>query len=285
MSLKSRRYLNLAMAALVVGLLTLFYFKPGARHDERPPLVSDAARLSTIRLALAGKPEVLLRRQGDAWQVQKPLAWPADVVQAQDFLDSLDAPMERQFPAGGDDLAKYGLDKPLLRLWLDGVEYDFGAQQPVTRQRYVLTGGTVKLIDDYVFYRAARDAYGWLDHRLLPDAAHIMAMQLPQATLTQDAKGSWQIAPADKSVNAEDLARFVAGWQKARAVDVVPYAKAKILGEVSFALAGVKDPLRMQVLDDPDFLVLARPDLGFEYQVDISQLQNLMTPSHQTAAH
>ena len=284
MSLKSRRRLNLALAALVLGLLALFYFKPGSKNDA-PPLVAERDDIQSIRVALAGKPEVLLQRAGENWRMLKPLDWPADLVQVQDFLDSLEAPVQNQFPAAGEALSQYGLDKPLLRIWLDDAEYDFGASQPVSKQRYVLTGGTVKLIDDYVFYRAARDAYGWLDHQVLSTGARITALQLPQATLTQDAKGAWQIAPADKNLTAEDLSHFVDGWQKARAVNVAPYAKAKSLGEVYFQLAGVKDPLRMQVLDDPDYLVLARPDLGFEYQIDISQLALLMTPSHQAAAH
>lgn len=285
MSLKSRRRLNLVLAALVLGLLALAHFKPGSKSSALPPLVADSTKLRSIRVALAGKAEVQLQRTGDAWRVQKPMGWPADTVQVQDFLDSLDAPVENQFPIQGEALSRYGLDRPLLRIWLDEVEYDFGAMQPVSKERYVLTGGTVKLIDDYVFYRAARDAYGWLDHRLLPEGARIIALQLPRATLSQDAKGAWQIAPADKTLTADDLNRFVAIWQKARAVNVLPYTKAKSLGEVSFELAGMKDPLRMQVLDDPDYLILARPDLGFEYQIDISQLALLMTPAHQTATH
>jgi hypothetical protein len=61
--------------------------------------------------------------------------------------------------------------------------------------------------------------------------------------------------------------------------------KAKPQGEVAVELAGVKDPLRFQILDDPDYLVLARPDLGFEYQLDISQLDKLLTPAPAPATH
>lgn len=284
MSLKSRQRLNGVLAVLVLGLLAFFYFKPAAKGDA-PPLVADRAPLQSIRLDLAGRPEVQLQRSGEIWRVVQPLDWPADVVEVQDFLDSLDSPVQNHFTATGADLSRYGLDKPLLKLWLDGDEYDFGALQPMSKQRYVLAGGEVKVIDDYVFYRSARDAYGWLDHRLLPEGARITAMQLPHATITQDAKGAWQIAPADKSLSADDLSHFVDGWQKARAVNVAPYKKTRSLGEVSFALAGMKEPLRLQVLDDPDYLVLARPDLGFEYQIDIRQLQMLMSPAHQAPTH
>lgn len=283
MALNPRSRLNLALLALVALLGAFAYFRPGLKAPvQAPPVAADATALSDVRIALAGKPEIHLVRKGEAWRMRAPLDFPADAALMQGLLDSLDAPLERGFPAAGADLAKYGLDKPLARLWLDGKEYAFGLLQPVSKQRYVLTQGRVKLIDDYVFYRAARDAYSWLDHRLLPEGARITAMQLPQATLSQDAKGAWQIAPADRSLTGKDLTRFIGGWQKAIASSVAPYAKAKSLGEVSFQLAGVKQPLRMQVLDDPDYLVLARPDLGFEYQIDIRLLQTLMTPSHQS---
>jgi hypothetical protein len=178
------------------------------------------------------------------------------------------------------------LDKPLVRMWLDGTEYDLGGQQPVSRERYVLSGGEIKLIDDYVFYRVARDAYGWLDKRLLPQGARITAMQIPHATLTGDAKGNWTLAPSDKTLTTADLSRFVQSWQEARAVGTAPIGKGKPQGEVALSLAGVKDPLRFQILDDPDYLVLARPDLGFEYQLNLGASGGLLAPSHDaTPAH
>lgn len=287
MSLESRRRLNLALVAVVAVLGALLLFKPGHKaSDDIKPLIADTRNLTRIRVVLAGRPEIDLLREGQAWGVRAPIIWPADDVQVQDFLDSLDAPVEDGFPAKGADLSKYGLDKPLVRMWLDDVEYDLGDQQPVSKERYVLTGGQIELIDDYVFYRVARDTYGWLDKRLLSQGAHISAMQIPHATLTSDAKGSWQIAPADKTLTGADLTRFVQSWQDARAASLAPLGKGKPLGEVDITLTGQKQPLRFQILDDPDYLVLARPDLGFQYQLDLGPSGGLLAPSHdETPAH
>jgi len=197
----------------------------------------------------------------------------------QDFLDSLSEPVTGGFPAAGADLGRYGLDKPLARFWLDGTEYAFGGTQPVSKQRYLLAGGKIGLVQGYVFYRIAHDAFGWLEHRPLPEGVRIISLQLPHATLTQDAKGDWQIAPADKTLDQDTLRKFVGGWQDAIAVGMAAIGKGKPEGEVAVEMAGVKEPLRFQVLDDPDYLVLARPDLGFEYQLDISQLDKLLTPA------
>ena len=146
-------------------------------------------------------------------------------------------------------------------------------------------GGRIYLVDGYLFARIARNPYGWLNHHLFPEGSRITALQLPDATLTQDSHGNWQIAPADRRVSPAALGKFVQGWQAATARDIAAYSKAKSAGEVAVALAGVKDPLRFEILEDPDFLVLARPDLGFEYQLDIGQTDTLLTPASAAATH
>jgi hypothetical protein len=42
------------------------------------------------------------------------------------------------------------------------------------------------------------------------------------------------------------------------------------------ALAGVAEPLRFVILKDPDYLVLARPDLKLEYQLDPALRSSLL---------
>lgn len=286
MSLASRNRLNLALLTAVVALGPLVYFRPGVKHDGiGAPLLADTDKLHQVRIALAGQLEVDLQKDGGSWDVRAPLQWPADAALMQDFLDGLTEPVSNSFPAQAAELAKYGLDKPLARFWLDGSEYDFGALQPISRQRYLLSGGRVYLVAGYLFARIARDPYGWLDHHLLPAEARITALQLPHATLTQGAKGDWQIAPSDKRLDQAALTKFVQGWQGATARNVAAFTKAKSDGEVAVVLAGMKEPLRFEILEDPDFLVLARPDLGFEYQMDIGQTDTLLTPAPAAATH
>ncbi len=279
---KSRARLNLALACLVLLLLGLTYFRPGKHAGMDMPLIGDAAALKDLRISLAGQPEIHLVLDQGHWRMLAPQKFPADEALMQGLLDSLGVAVTDRFPAAGADLSKYGLDKPLAKLWLGGAEYDFGAVQPVSKQRYLLHGDTVLLVDDYLFYRVAHASWWWLDKRLLPEGARITALQLPHATVTQDAKGGWQIAPADKSLPPAALQTFVTAWQDIYAMGVAPIGKGKPQGELAFALAGVKDPVRFQILDDPDYLVLARPDLGIEYQLDVSQAETLLAPSAAT---
>jgi len=275
---KSRARLNLAMACLVAFLIGVTYLRPGLKPADPARPLADAARLQEIRIALTGRPEIRLARVGAAWRMQSPYDFPADAALMQGLLDSLDAPV-RPVATTSVDLSPYGLDKPLARLWLDGTEYDFGSVQPVSGQRYLLHGSEVLLTDDYLFYRVAHESGWWLDKYVLPEGSHVTAMQLPHATLTLDAKGQWQLAPSDKSVTPAMLQRFVAAWQDAFAMGVAPIGKGKREGELSFSLAGAKQPLRFEILDDPDYLVLARPDLGLEYQLDPNAAATLLDPA------
>jgi hypothetical protein len=276
---KSRARLNLALACLVAFLIGVTYLHPSLKLDKQPaPLVADATGLQEIRIAVTGQPEIRLLREGSAWRMRAPRDFPVDAALMQGLLDSLDAPVD-PVSAAGVDLAPYGLDKPLARLWLDGAEYDFGALQPVSKRRYLLHGNQVLLADDYLFYRVAHESGWWMDKHVLPEGSRITALQLPHATVTQDAKGVWQLAPADKSVTPAMLQRLATAWQDAFSMGVTPLSPGKRLGEVAVVLAGAKDPLRFEIRDDPDYLVLARPDLGIEYQLDSGEAAALLDPT------
>lgn len=286
MSLQARNRVNVILLTLVVALAVFAYFRPTLKSKDstqQAPLLAASGKVAAIRIALSGKPEVDLARSGDNWRLTAPLQWPADAATIQGVLDTMQVPVSGRFAARGADLSQYGLDKPSLRLWLDGREYDFGDVQPVSKQRYVLAGGEIELVDDFLYYRVAHDAYWWLDKGLVPEGARVVAVQLPGATLTQNDKGIWQMAPADKAVTAEALGKLVQAWAEARAMSIAPLGKGKAQGEVALSLAGEKQPLRYEILQDPDYFVLARPDLGWEYQLDAAEADALLKPARTPA--
>lgn len=286
MSFKARNRLNFALLAVVAALAALTWWKAGMKPKtaDRPLLDSPAAPAADIRLELAGKPPAELKRVGKRWYLDTPFLYAADDHLVQGFLDGLDA--ARAVPVAGArrDLAQYGLDKPLVRLGLDDHDYAFGAAEPVSDQRYVLANGQVELTDPVVFYQVSHDIYWWLDKHLLPAGSRITALQLPHWTLLPDSHGRWQLSPADASVSADAIQKLVNAWQQATALGMGPVAKAKPAGEVALQLSGASEPLRFQILKDPDFLVLARPDIGLEFQLDKEQGSALLEFAKPTSA-
>ncbi|HSC48456.1 MAG TPA: DUF4340 domain-containing protein [Gammaproteobacteria bacterium] len=287
MSLSARSKLNLVLALLVVGLAALVYFKPGSKPStvEQAPALFPAASVTDIRIARGNGPAYELKRAKDGWQLVAPLALRADDYLLQDLLSEIgSAHSARRYPVAGADLGKYGLDKPVLRLWVNGVEADFGGTEPLENNHYVKDGGNVDLVGGLLFYRLDHEVYWWADKHLLPAGSHITGLELPHATLMQDKGGKWQLYPAEPKVTADMLQRLVDDWQAAQAVSVAALGKGKPDGEVALSLAGQAEPLRFQILNDENFFVLARPDLGLQYELDGQTRYTLIKPIVVSAA-
>jgi hypothetical protein len=269
-SLKSRNRLNLALLAAVGILAALAWYRPGTRPElpGQPLSSAPAAGARAIRITLADKPPLVFLKDAAGWRMTAPLSFPADAYEIQTLLTTLDAARGEPVTGAGADLAPYGLAKPLMRLSVDGRDYLVGGEQPVSRARYLLAEGKLVVADDALLSRVAHDAYWWLDKQLLPPGARITALQLPHATLSRGKDGRWQLAPADDTVSADAIQGLLDRWQETRALSVEPLDKLPAEGEVAVALAGVAEPVRFVLLKDPDYLVLARPDLGLEYQLD-----------------
>ena len=266
--LASRNRLNLALAFAVAVLALLAWFRPGLKApDAGAPLLPKAPEATHIRIAPTGATAAELTREADGWHMTAPLRMRADDAAVDDLLQLLTLPVDAGFPAMSD-LSVYDLDKPLLRLTLDGTELDFGGTQPIDQRRYVLLDGRVHLVSGVLFYRLAQNAYDWLDKRLLPEGGEVTAIQLPHATVAQDQAGRWQISPADKSLDAKRLAKLAQAWQEARADNVAAIGKHVVEGEVALSLKGTDAPVRFQIYKDADSLILARPALGLQYQLD-----------------
>ena len=281
MKFSSRSWLNLILVVVVAALAALAYFKPGTKKpDTSQPLVTEApTQVHDIRIQVPGEPMAELTHTTTGWQLTTPLKFAADSHAVQDLLDELTARSLSHFPAAGADLKQYGLDPPKLKLWLDGEEYDFGDTEPVNNHRYLRHDADIHLTDSMLFYRAGHGPYWWVEKRLLPVGAHITALQLPDASLSLDKSGKWQLMPRNDKVSADALQQLVDAWRNASAVSVTAVGKGASEGEVALTLTSMAQPIRFAILKDDDYLVLARPDLGIQYELDNGQRAALLKPA------
>ncbi|HEX5340048.1 MAG TPA: DUF4340 domain-containing protein [Gammaproteobacteria bacterium] len=293
--MSKRTLLNLTLLAIIVTLGLLAWFKPGIKTAPvEPPLVTlQAADIHDIQIQRHGSDEVSLRRQGSSWRMTKPREIAADDFLIKATLDNLAAPTISHFKVVAADLARYGLADPQLRLRLNDTEIDFGNTEPLQGHRYVRVGATIFLAAGGLFYRLSHDPLWWVDKQLLPPDAHITALQLPDATLTLK-DGKWQLTPADPAVSADAIQKLVDTWHDARAMDVLAPKTGKSAGkpdgEVAIQLAGQTGPLRFEILDNPDFLLLVRPDLKLEYRFENAERDSLLhlqatTPKQPATGH
>lgn len=287
-TLKARLWLNLALVVIAVILAAIIYFKPGEKKAAPPTLLTQlrGAEINDIKIAQPNTTTVKLVRESGTWQMTAPVKMRADQFQVKSLLNSIRTDVKSSFTAQPSKLDKYGLAPPQLQLWLNGTEFDFGNTTPVDNYRYVRSDGQVHLINGLLFYRANHRPYWWASKRLLPKSAVITAIQLPQATLTlKDAK--WQLDPANPAVSTDAIQTLVENWQGATAIGTAKIGNAKPEGEIAIQITGEKSTLRFAILKNPNFFVLARPDLGIEYQLASSQRGKLLefkSPSKAAAA-
>lgn len=276
--MKPRLWLNLGLAVIVAILVAVVYFKPGHKPPAPPAVLTQlkAQDINHIKIAQPHTATVELVRRGADWEMTAPSHLPADQFQVQSLLDSLPAVVKSSFTAAPVDLGKYGLAPPQVQLWLNGTEFDFGGTEPLDNYRYVLSGGQVHLVNGLLFYRLNHRPYWWASKRLLPENARITAIQLPDATLTL--KGDhWQLAPANPAVSSDAIQTLVENWQNAQAIGTEKFDAGKPDGDVAIEIAGQKNALRFVIIKDPDFFVLAQPNLGIQYQLDSGQRSALLS--------
>lgn len=276
--MKARLLLNLALAALVAALALVVWLKPASKKPASTGTLTalKAAAITHIRIVRGKEPPVELVKNPQGWQLTAPLALRADQYLVKSLLDDIGEATHGEFTARDAELSKYGLAPPHLKLWLNDTELEFGDTEPLNDYRYVKLGDRIKLASDLLYYRADHAPLWWADKRLLPENAHIAAIQLPNATLTLK-HGKWQLVPANPAVSADAIQSLVNAWSMASAISVAPLGKAASEGEVAIALQGGNAPLRFAILKNPDFLVLARPDLGLQYELDREQRDSLLS--------
>lgn len=152
-----RLWINLALAAVVAALALAAYFRPGTAPQETFRLsVSVPGQIRRITIAKPGHALVVLEKQTGQWRIVQPFEARAGEPQVRRLLEILAAASTQRLPA--EQLSRFELDKPLLRLTLDGQEFAFGAQHPLQPEQYVATQGWVYLIPTRFFAAAAQPA-------------------------------------------------------------------------------------------------------------------------------
>ncbi|MDE2235185.1 MAG: DUF4340 domain-containing protein [Gammaproteobacteria bacterium] len=284
--MKNRWLLNLVLLVVIAGLGAFLYLKPGI-HKPKPAAkltTLKAADITQIKIQRGSAAAAQLVRTPEGWEMRAPLKLRADQTMVKTLLDSLQEEVLGSFSAAQPNLAQYGLKPASAKLWLNNTELEFGGTEPIHNHRYVKIGNTIYLTGSLLYFRVNHTPLWWASKRLLPQHAHIIGLQLPDASLTL--KGvKWQLSPANPDISSDAIQSLIGNWENAQAISTNTIGKGKPEGEVAVELAGVRQPLRFAILKDPDFLVLARPDLGLEYQLESGQRGSLLVLKPGKAAH
>ena len=202
-SLQLRRLLvNLVLLLVVIGLGGFVWWYNTHATQPLPTLLSlpkSAIKQITITRQLEGdKPEVIqLAKQGDYWYMQQPIHYAANPTRITQLFTLLDETVEASYDAAGKDLKPYALAPGQAALTLNDEKLVFGMDNPVSRKRYILHDGKIKLVSEAVFGLLTGDSIDLLSTKLIPPGRTIKQMSLPSAyTIAGDTATKWQAADA-----------------------------------------------------------------------------------------
>ena len=279
--MKNRWLVNLVLLALVIGLVAFLYLRPQANTDAASQHEVSALKLAdfkAISVEFPTQAATAFEKVDGLWRMTAPYKTRADQMSVQRILAIIAAKSMEKFPAS--DLAKYGLDKPQLRLKLTnntGVqEFDFGTFNPVSEEQYVAYKDAVYLLPVSYAEAATTQAVELVDKNPLAvnEAKQIMGFDFSRLEQWQAlhlnvdiVNGQWKTNATKAKITQNELNEWLDfSWKQAQAKQVELYTPDRKIVYPSFKVK-LKDGKKVhfdKIQEAPD-LLLGRPDEGVMY--------------------
>ena len=271
--MKTRLWLNVALAAVVVALALFAYFKPQGGEPEHKLSALKTAEADRIKIEIAGAAPIEAERVASDWRLTAPVRARADNSQVQRLLGILEATSKDRLTAG--ELARFDLNEPHTRLTINRQSFSFGAVNQLSQEQYVLTEDGIYLIS--LRYGAAlpTSALQLVSKQLFTADEAPVGFEFKDFKLAQQ-DGKWQLTPS-ADAGADDINRWVDEWRLAAALDVQAPSERQPLATIKVQFKNGTD-IALAVLQREPALVLARSDQPFEYEFSNAAAKRLLAP-------
>lgn len=268
----ARNLVNPALGLLVFIAAVLLLF---AEDDRQPPQRSiadiDINAVDRIVLERDDGSELIFRKNGTEWFLIEPIHIRARPARVEAILRLPGAISRERIPAAETDPETLHLAPPLLSVRFDEHIFHFGGTDPINDRRYVLEGETVHLIDDRLYPQLTQPVSFFAHIQLLPDDAAITQITYPGHVLLLDGD-RWHSRPGPV-VPGTDTAVLVENWRQSEAQRVLPYRQAEAAGRV--IIKTTEQVTVFDIVTANHGLLLARPDLGIQYQLSADTASKL----------
>jgi len=267
--------LNLVLFIVVIALASIIFFSEQPETELDRLSILDAADISSISIRHNSNTTVIEKQADDHWQITQPVNIAANDSRINSVLELLSAPVHSSYPAGEMNLGNIGLEEPATAIRFDELSIAFGTINPATELRYLGLGNTIYTIED-VYYPLLSSHFGTLvSLNLLPQNSRIEKMILLNQTISRDDAGLWH---SNIDITADRINETIDHWLHDQAFGVHSYLERDQLGEVFIYLEGEQQPISFVTTDTDPWLILARPELGLEYHLDIEAYEKLIVP-------
>ncbi len=265
--MRSQLLLNLVLLGLVLALVLFAVYQPGKPPLSKPFRLTQASQdtINKIRIARKHQEDVVLRKEHGQWWMVKPFAIHANPYRTTAILTVLRAESAMQLNAKQQDLARFKLDDPRVKLELDDYHFAFGDTNPLDQRRYVLFNDILYLIGDRVYQHLIAEPANFVSTQLLPSEVRLSEIRLPGYHL-QLIEGTWSVTPELPETSSDAISQLVDAWRRAEALAVRAHQKGTPLGTVYLNTedgGGVQFAIMAQTPE----LILARLDFAIQYHL------------------
>ena len=279
--MKKRWLLNLVMLAVVTGLVAFLYLRPKANIDAPSQHAVSALKLAdftAVKAEFSAKVPTSFEKVDGLWRMTSPYKTRADQLSVQRILAIIAAKSTDKF--SNTDLAKFGLDKPQLKLKLTNATGDevfsFGTFNSVTEKQYVGYKDAVYLLSGSYAEAATTQAIELIDKTPLTkyEAKQIAGFNFSRLEQWQAnalnvdiADGKWKTNEPKAKITQNEMNEWLDfSWKQAQAKQVELYTPDHKITYPSFDVK-LKDGKKVhfdKISEAPD-LLLGRPDEGIMY--------------------
>lgn len=267
--------LNLVLFIIVITLAIVIYYseQPNTQLDRLTEI--DINSISSIDIQ-HNKNNTTITRNAQRWQITRPISVAANDFRINSLLKLLNAPVHSQYPVEEVNLVDTGLEKSATKISFGELEITFGNNNAATGLRYIRLNNSVFTIEDVYYPLISSNFSTLVSFNLLPDNSYINKLVLRNQVITKNLMGFWQ---SDIEQTADNLNKIIDDWKNTQAFGVHEYIKKhEELGEVSIYLENTPEPVTYIITDDDPWLILARPELGLEYHLNIEAYNKLIIP-------
>jgi len=148
--MKNRWLINIILLVMVLSISLFLFLKPAKIKQTKQFSIStfNLSDFDSIKVDFPSKASVILKKSSESWDMIEPVKARADQFSVQKIISIVATSSSEKLPS--NDLAKYGLDKPTMKLKLihkgQEEEFIFGTYNSVTEDQYLLYKENVYLI-------------------------------------------------------------------------------------------------------------------------------------------
>ena len=273
--MSKKSLLNLALLFIVITLASVIYFAEEKSTKLEVLSTIDANSILTINIQHNKQTTTIEKQKGNEWLITKPVSVAANNFRISSLLKLVNAPIHSLYSISEIDLASTGLQNSKTSVTFDDSSIIFGSTNPATGLRFIQMDNTAYTIED-VYFPLLTSHFGTLvSLNLLPANSLVTKLILLNQTISKDAANRWQ---SNLPISTDLINATINHWKNLQAFGVREYIERDSLGEVFIYAEDRQEAIRFTITDTDPWLILARPELGLEYHLDIAAYDKLIAP-------